>query len=324
MLTRHLTPGRAGAATAAAACALFVGVLAAPAATAAGGGGGGGNCNQVTGVCTISASSPPSGGGGSGSGGGGGGKKGGGGTCSYQGTTVDCYISGEGYWDGVACYDELDKPQPPASDSAWEGHNPADGGAVYLEYCPYDTGPNGQVYYLAYFATSPPGQPAQESPGQIAQGMYQQEEDRLYAVTIGSAPTAAGTGLVGLPVWVWTKDAMQLTPLSVRVGAVRVTMNASIGHIGWSEGGGPEHTCANDTTAYKTSDGLETPVCGFPAGFATAGPHTISATAYWGITWTSNIGTEQLTPLVIQRSATTTLTIDQAQALNLAPPQEEP
>jgi hypothetical protein len=328
VLTRRLTSGRAGAATAAAACALLFGVFATPGTAAAGsggGGGGGGGCNVVTGVCTVGASSPPSGGGGSGSGGSGGGGSGGGPTtCSYQGKTVDCYIPGEGYWDGTACYDELDNPQPPASSSAWEGHDPTKGGAVYMEYCPYDTGPNGQVYFLAYFATSPPGQPAQETPGQVAQGMYQTEEGRLYAVAIGSAPAPGSTGLVGLPVWVWTKSALKLKhPLTAHAGAFTVYMYASIGHITWSEDGGSGHTCPDVTTAYSASYGLDTPVCGFAAGFATAGSHTLTATAYWGITWTSTIGIDQPHALVIPMSSTIAVTIDQAQALNVAP-QEAP
>ena len=315
MLTRHLTPGRAAAATAAAACALLVGLVAAPGASAAGsGGGGGGNCNVVTGVCTVGASSPPSSGGGGGGGGGTGNK--GGGTCSYQGTKVPCSIAGYGSWDGVACYDELDNPQPPASASAWAGHNPADGGAIYWEYCPYTAGDNGQVYFLAYFATSPPGQPAQESPGQIAADMI--KKLKVYPVAIGTAPTAGGVGLVGLPVWVWTKSALRLPTLSVTVGAVTVTMQASIGHISWSEDGGAGHICADSSTAYQASYGLETPVCGFPAGFATDGSHTVTATAVWGVTWTSNIGIDQNVPILIDKLSTSTLTIDQAQALNTA------
>ncbi|MBC3841778.1 hypothetical protein GXW82_20810 [Streptacidiphilus sp. 4-A2] len=167
MLTRHLTSGRAGAATVAAACAVLFGVLSATGTAVAdggGGGGGGGSCDPVTGVCTIGASTPPSSGSGSGGSGGGGGGGGGGGTCSYQGTTVPCSLPNYGFWDGVACYDQLDNPQPPPSAVVWYGHNPADGGAIYWEYCPYTGGAAGADYFLAYLPTPPPGQPAQETP----------------------------------------------------------------------------------------------------------------------------------------------------------------
>lgn len=321
MLSRHLASGRAGAVTAAAACALFLGVLAAPGAAADGasGGGGGGSCDPTTGVCTVGASSPPSSGGSSGGGGSGGGE--GSGPCSYQGTTVPCTLPGYGSWDGTACYDALDDPQPPATDDIWYGHNPADGGAIYWEYCPYNTGPNGQVYFLAYFPTPPPGQAAQETPGQIAAEML--KKLKVYAVAIHSAPSAAGTGLVGLPVWLWTTSALRLPDLSVTVGAVTVTMAASIGHITWSADGGSAHICNNVTTAYKTSYGLEKPVCGFASGFASAGRHQVTADAEWGVTWTSNIGIDELVPILIARTSTINLTIDQAQALNVAP-QEAP
>ncbi len=318
MLTRQLTSGRAGAATVTAACALLFGVLAAPSAAASGGGGGGGgNCDPGTGICTIGASTPPSSGGG---GGGGGSKDPGGGHCSYQGTTVPCSEPGYGFWDGVACYDQLDNPQPPATATIWYGHNPADGGAIYWEYCPYTGGAAGADYYLAYLPTPPPGQPARESPGQIAAQMLKRL--KVYSVKIDSAPSANGTGLVGLPVWLWTTSRMALPNLVASVGGITVTMKASIGYISWNIGGG-DFSCDNVTTAYQSKDGLEKPVCGSASGFATAGEQTVTATAHWGVTWFSNIGINQPTPILMPETSQITLTIDQAQALNVTP-QETP
>ena len=320
MLTRHLTAGRAGAATVAAACAMLFGVLAAPSAVASGGGGGGGggSCDPVTGVCTIGASTPPSSGGGSGGSGGSGG--GGGGTCSYQGTPVACSLPGYGFWDGIACYDSLDDPQPPPSAVIWYGHNPADGGAIYWEYCPYTGGAAGADYFLAYLATPPPGQPDQESPGQIAAQMLKRE--KVFPVKISSAPSADGTGLVGLPVWLWTTSPTKLPVLKVTVGDITVTMKASIGHIVWNMGGG-DTICDNVTTPYKAGYGLEKPVCGSAGGFTTPGPKTVTATAVWGITWTSSIGIGITVPILIDETSRIALTIDQAQALNV-PPEETP
>ncbi|QMU68869.1 hypothetical protein [Streptacidiphilus sp. P02-A3a] len=317
MLTRQLISGRAGAATVTAACALLFGVLAAPSASASGGGGGGGSCDPVTGVCTISASTPPSSGSG---GGGGGGNKGGKPVCSYQGNPVSCMLPGYGDWDGVACYDSLDDPQPPASATVWYGHNPADGGAIYWEYCPYTGGAAGQEYYLAYLPTPPPGQPAQESPGQIAADML--KTLKIPALTIDSAPSAQGRGLVGLPVWLWATSKLSMPDLYGRAGNVKVTMKVSLGHITWNTGGG-DFSCNNVTTAYQARDGLEAPVCGFASGFATSGRHTVTATAHWGVTWQSNIGISQPVPIPMTAATQITLTIDQAQALNVTP-QETP
>jgi hypothetical protein len=314
VLTRHLTTGRVGAATAAAACALLFGALSAPGAAADGasGGGGGGGCNQTTGVCGVGASTPASAGGGSG---GGGGSV----TCSYQGVTVACELPGYGYWDGEGCYDELENPQPPASDPIWDGRNPADGGAVYWQYCPYGGGAAEDDYFQAYLATPPPGQPAQETPGQIAAEM--EKNLQLYGVAIDSAPAHGGVGLVGLPVWLWTGSAMQLPPETVTVGDVSVTMTARIGRVIWNLGdGGSGFSCADDTTPYRAQDGVTaTPVCGRFAGYSVAGDYTVTATAVWGVTWTSNIGIDQPDPQIVDRPSHIQLTIDQAQALNTAP-----
>ncbi|QMU76157.1 hypothetical protein GXW83_10820 [Streptacidiphilus sp. PB12-B1b] len=319
MLTRHLTGGRLGAATAAAASALLFGVLSAPGAAADGasGGGGGGSCNPTTGVCGVGASTPASPGGGSSGGGSGG--SGGGGTCSYQGTTVPCELPGYGYWDGEGCYDELENPQPPANAVIWYGHNPADGGAIYWQYCPYGGGPAGIVYFQAYLPTPPPGQPDQESPGQIAAEMM--KNLKLYGVAIDSAPASGGTGLVGLPVWLWTRSNLQLPAVTATVGDVSVTMKAAIGHITWSLGdGSASFTCAHVNTAYQASDGATTaPACGRSAGYRAAGDYTVTATSVWGVTWTSNIGIDNPVPAIVDEPSRIRLTIDQAQALNTAP-----
>lgn len=320
MLTRHLTNGRVGAATVAAACALLFGVLSASGAAAdgaSGGGGGGGSCDPTTGVCGVGASTPASAGGSSG-GSGGQGSGGSNPTCSYQGTSVPCYLANYGYWDGQGCYDELEDPQPPPSAVVWYGHNPADGGAIYWQYCPYGGGAAGDDYFQAYLPTPPPGQPDQETPGQIAAEM--QKNLKLNGVAIASAPAANGVGLVGMPVWLWTRSAQAIRPLSVTVGDITVTMNATIGHITWNLGTGGDFTCPNTGTAYQAKDGATTrPACGSFAGYSIAGNYTVTATAAWGVTWTSNVGIDQPNPAVVYKQSQIRLTIDQAQALNTAP-----
>ncbi|MBC3841777.1 hypothetical protein GXW82_20805 [Streptacidiphilus sp. 4-A2] len=113
---------------------------------------------------------------------------------------------------------------------------------------------------------------------------------------------------------------MKLPVLVVTVGGVTVSMTAVIGHVEWDMGdGSQDFSCDNVTTAYRSSFGTEKPVCGYASGYRAAGTYNVTADAVWGATWTSNIGIGNPVPKIMHKYSGITLTIDQAQALNVAP-----
>lgn len=313
MLNRRSIQRRLGATVGAAVCVLLLGLLLVPRASADGGSGGSGGCNDVTGVCgaTVAASAPGSGSGGTSGGGGGGG-----GGCSYQGTTVPCFDPTHGYWDGSACYDLLENPQPPASDSAWGGNSPTSGGMIYWQYCPYQNGVDSGISYQIYLAAAPPNQPTVDVLGaaNTAEGQLQ-----VYKMKIGSAPAAGGTGLVRMPVWFWTTTPWAAQSFTADAGGgVTVTAVATIGSITWDTGDGHSFTCYNSGTKYKSSYGIaQSPNCGFSGYAQPSDPtYTISATANWLVSWTSTIGIDSPGTTPMPETSQVTVTIDQAQTLN--------
>jgi len=315
VLKRRFTLGHAGAAVAAS--ALVFGALLVPSASADGGSGGGGACDPTTGVCSASAVASDPGGSGGSSGGGAGGTGGGSATCSYQGTTVAC-VNSHGFWDGSACYDLLENPQPPAGDPAWGGNSPSGGGMIYWQYCPYQTGVDSGVIYQAYLAAAPPNQPVVDV-ADAATRAVAQAELQAYKMKIGSAPAAGSTGLVRMPVWLWTSTPWtKLTASADAGGGVTVTATATIGSITWSTGDGHVFTCYNRGTKYSSSYGIsQSPNCGFSGYLQPSDPsYTISATANWLVSWNSTIGIDGPGPEAVPRTSVATVTIDQAQTLN--------
>jgi hypothetical protein len=320
VLTRHLGTGTAGrvAAAAVGVCALLLMLVLAPravAGSAAGRPDAGTSCvvDPTTGTCTIQASAPGSTGGGSGGGSGGGGGGGSSG-CTYQGTVIPCADPPHGYWDGANCYDTPVVPQPPASSPLWGGNSPAGGGGIYWEYCPFSGGANAGIAYEAYLPAPPPGQPVID-PAAVAQQEIQTMG--LRAPVINTAPAAGGKGLVSMPVWMWAYKGLHIWgpitagPLTIDA----VTATAQVARVDWNMGNGTTVSCYGTGTPYAPADGLATsPTCGFP-GYTHAGTYTVTASSYWVVTWTSTVTPQQtinLPPMTTQ----TTLTIDQAQALN--------
>lgn len=328
MLTRHFRPGTRGQVGASAVglcvcvCVLLLAVLA-PRAVAGSTGSGrtpdsGVSCvvDPTTGTCTVQASAPGSGGGTTGGTDGGTGGNGPAPTCSYQGQAVPCEDPPYGYWDGVSCYDTLADPQPPASSPLWVGHKPGDGGAIYLEYCPYQPGANGAVLYEAYLAVAPPNQPAVD-PAVLAQeavGLM-----NLRAPVIGTDPRHGGMGLVSMPVWMWTtvnKHTWGPNTVTVAVGGVTVTATGQVTKIAWQMGNGKTVDCSKPGVRYTAAAGLsQSPSCGY-SGYTTDGTFTVTASSYWTVTWTSNVTAGDQFIYLDPMTSQTTLNIDQAQALN--------
>jgi len=225
--------------------------------------------------------------------------------------------SSDGYWSNTYnCYIHILKPQPPAGDPNWQGHQPGDG-AVYNCYQPQ----TGIVIYI-WAQNAPPGAGAGPTPRDVARLAIKRM--RLRAVDIGIAPKPGpdSVGLVGMPVWMWAKAPNDHTygPItaSASAGGITITATAKVLRITWDMGDGTKVVCQTAGTPYKASYGQKrSPDCGHVyMKSSTNQPnkrYTVTATSDWVITWAGagQTGTIRLGGL----TRSTQITIGEAQVL---------
>ena len=146
----------------------------------------------------------------------------------------------------------------------------------------------------------------------------------LNAPTISTAPMTGGSGLVGMPVWLWTEQ----TPLTwgpqsktVAVPGLSVTATATGKSIAWDMGDGRQFSCLNPGTKYLPSyGGAASPNCGYtynqPSGGNPNGEYKITATTTWQVSWVASTGASGTLPLVTSPPSTTTVKIGELQVVN--------
>ncbi|MBX7268932.1 hypothetical protein KIF24_24800 [Micromonospora sp. Llam7] len=248
----------------------------------------------------------------------GGGEGGGTQECTSNGVVVPCWQAGWGYLNPAdGCYYIVESPQPAAGDPAWEGHEPGDG-AVYRQRCYGDV-----IGALVWREDPPPGTPGSLSPAQLAARAI--KELPMRGAQIGISPNPSGTGLVGLPVWMWTAVTPQTwgpITATASVPGLSVTARGQATKIRWEMGDGRSVTCGNPGTRYdKAKHGAsESPTCGYDDGYSlpsrtkSGGRYTITATTTWHIDWWvvggGATGTETVT-----RESTTSVRIDELQVV---------
>ena len=265
--------------------------------------------DPVTGVCLISLQSP--------SGDGNGGRGGSGGSA----TTGPVDVGGEGTAERPnPCTYEIADPQPWALDPVWAGQTP-ESGTIWLMVCPPPPGFSRDWVariFLANGADPPPGAPV--DPRMLAEQAIAAMV--MYAPQIGMAPPpGSASGLVGLPVWMWTERGEHTTgptSESASAGGVTVTAVGEVSRIVWDMGDGNTVTCGAGTPYPAGSEG-ESPDCGYTYATASAnhvpggGPWPITATSTWTITWSGGgqSGTE-----VLELSSRAELTVGELHVLN--------
>jgi len=257
------------------------------------------NCPPV-GPCDVGVGTP-------GGGGDGGGDDGGGG-------------SGGSNPELPGCKTALEDPQPPVSDAVWQGHTPKDG-AIYDKMCKQGiNGPAGISWNITrFFSAKAPAQT-------IDPALVAQEAIKLLPITgpnIRTAPSAAGSGLIGLPVWVWTPaTASTWGPVSrtASVTGVSVTATAQATQIVYSMGNGTSITCKSPGTPYQPSFGRKaSPDCGYAAGYqrpsrtVSGGRYKITGVTTWHITWAGGGATGDLT---VTRTSASSIRIDELQVIS--------
>ena len=276
--------------------------------------GGGVTCPPNRPVCVVVVTKP----GGPGTGGSGGGSGSNGApVCKNDltGMVVPCYDPTWGWWSSRDdCYYQRISPPPPATTPEWAGHYPT--GAVYSSICPGVTGTGGG---WVWFPNPPPGYGgAGLTPAVLAQQAI--STMRLQGPAIGMTPSAGKTGLVGLPVWLWTAVSATTWGPSTATAAVpglSVTAVAHAKRIVWDMGDGHVVTCANPGTQYLESRGAAaSPTCGYVYAASSAGQpgseYVVTATTTWDVTW---VGGGESGALTVTRTSTTRVRIGELQVL---------
>lgn len=228
------------------------------------------------------------------------------------GDSVPCSDSIFGSWSNFdGCYYKLASPQPPKSDPAWQGHTT---GAIYDSTCFGTIGTGGGPVWRA---TPPPGGPT-ITPEELAQQAIKQLP--IHGPDIGMAPGAGKEGLVGLPVWMWTRvSAATWGPSSATaaVPGLLVTATAKASKIVWRMGDGDSVTCTGPGTPYSAERGnRKSPDCGHTYTASSAGEsgnaYRVTATTTWDVTWVGGGATGALTTT---RTSATTAQIGEMQVL---------
>ncbi|MFK0101838.1 ATP/GTP-binding protein [Streptomyces sp. NPDC091040] len=179
--------------------------------------------------------------------------------------------------------------QPPAENLAWEGRTPKDG-ALYQVECP-DTGRAGIVFV-------PDGEAGPAAPAIDPEVVARRAVDsmKLLGPDVAS-PRAAGTYLVGAPMWMWvrqTSAAYGPQTATATAGGVTVSATAKVSSIRWDMGDGTTVTCSGPGTPYEKSMGKAfSPDCGhryqLPSYEQPGKRYKGSAVATWTVTWTAPV-----------------------------------
>ncbi|WP_240802100.1 hypothetical protein [Streptomyces sp. A1136] len=242
-------------------------------------------------------------------------------TCAIDGREVPCSTPEMGRFSSAdSCYwkptDGPDGGLPAGFDTgAPEGWGPGDpGGALYLVTCP--TGDGDVRGGIRWSPTGP------ADGGVDVQALAQQavEQLRLEGPDIGIAPRPDGTGLVGMPVWMWNKPGPTRTgPTSAAAsaGSVTVTATARGAKMVWLMGA--VITCTGPGTPYEPRFGKQkSPDCGHmytaTSARAPGGRYRVTATTTWDIQWA---GAGQSGTLTTTRQSPTSLASGELQVLNV-------
>jgi hypothetical protein len=232
----------------------------------------------------------------------------------FTGEVVDCYDPAYGWFNPTdACYYKPHEPQPPATDPVWEGNFP--NGAIYDQVCPAIPGTGGG---WGWFATPPPGFGPTLTAAQVAQEAIRRLH--LLGPEIGMAPPPTSTGLVGVPMWLWTAVTPATwgpTSATASVPGLSVTATGRADHIVWDMGDSHSVMCANAGTPYRQSlGGGPSPTCGYQYSMSSAqqpgAKYTVTATTTWNVTW---VGGGQSGQLTVTRSSTTRVGVGELQVL---------
>ena len=233
--------------------------------------------------------------------------------CTDNGVTIPCGLSSGAWWSSSrGCYVSKASPQPPQTDSVWEGHTD---GAIY-QCMTFANGTGAPVNSLFWSGSAP------VSTAQVAQLAAEATSSlNLQGITVGMAPeptsiNPASIGIVGLPNWMWAKapSAQTWGPASASRSSGGLTVNvvARAQTVTWDMGDGSAPiVCTGPGTPYSASYGkAPSPTCGY-SGYTRQGTYPVSALTHWVVAYTSNVGIDGT--LVLDLTSTASVTIGELQ-----------
>jgi hypothetical protein len=232
------------------------------------------------------------------------------------GVAVPCFDANWGWFSNHdGCYYRLRDPQPAPTEAVWAGHYPD--GAVYDVSCLDPTNGPATSGGWTWLASAPEGFGATATtPGDVAARAVDQMA--LVGPAIGITVTPDKTGLVGVPVWLWTAVSPTTwgpNTATASVPGLSVTATARATQIAWDMGDGTVRVCKGPGTAY-VAGGVHSPTCEHVYVASSAGQpndaYRVTATATWEVTWTGG-GTSGT--LTVTRSSSTTVRIGELQVL---------
>ena len=140
----------------------------------------------------------------------------------------------------------------------------------------------------------------------------------LASPVIEMAPPDGNPQLVGVATWLWVSPAAW-HPLTATAsaGSVTTTATATPTKVVWDMGDGSTVTCDGPGTPYDPSSPAATTACSYT--WSTAGTFTVTATAYWSVSWSAT-GAAGGGSLGVQAgpAADVTVHVVQSQAINTA------
>jgi hypothetical protein len=246
---------------------------------------------SATGLCVVHVGSPGHGGGQSGGGQGGVEK-----CTDGTGQIVPCERAGLGTWDqGLNCYLQVMRPQPPKSTPVWQGHT---GGAVYL--C--TVWPSRTTGTAEIWLATPPGA---IDPGVLA---LQAERQLTLPQPSGHRSPSETQSYQGYPftyvnlwTWFWTDPGTWRTrSATARAGGVSATVTVAPTQLTFDPGDGSAAvSCRGPGSAWTAFDGNAAPTagaCGYRYRAVTQTPVTSTQSMRWSVTWIASDGASGTLP----------------------------
>jgi len=234
-----------------------------------------------------------------------------------QGGSAEPASDGPSTIPGRDCTIRKLDPQPDPSSDLWDGHKPGDG-AVYVSPCAEASGGAGtdsavgRVFWAEDETTA-------VDPAVVARQAV--DKMLLRGPEIGITPKPGGTGVIGMPVYMWTATGPETygpNTASATAGAVTVSAVAKVSKIVWTMGDGKSVVCTTAGTPYKKSYGAEpSPDCGHrytrPSSTEASGKYHVTATSTWTIDWTGGGTSGQLTEV---RDSAVDISVAEVQVVN--------
>lgn len=236
--------------------------------------------------------------------------------CSWRGQTIPCYYEG-GWWSSPeSCYVIVVSSDPTDGHPNWDDQK--DG---YLARCQE---PGSDHAFVSFWRPALP--PKDPPPAVLANQAV--ESMGIKKIGVGVTPKNGGTGLVGLPVWMWVDNRAQNTYTTKNNALTRTataTVTSVTGHgyvdkIVWDMGDGTTVTCTNPGTVYdKSFGGRPSPTCGHnyykSSNRQPGNRYTIRATTYWIVDWEETSGGGQSGQIQLQLESSTTRAVGELQVL---------